>query len=831
MPNPYHQAFLRFNAGELTPYLRHTIDFEKHASGAEIVENYLPLPFGGVRKRPGTEHITTLDAATRLEAVTVRPGQQFILALTSDELTIFYPDGTVSQTIAAEFGDPFQIQFVHLNDNIFLAHPDWHPRLLLFQDTDDWALQDVPFSSPPLLDENLIETKTITTSFSDSTGASAWSDAGVSYAVGDRVSFMGEFYLCHFAHTSSATRDPEDGYKYVKAVYYAARRGYIFTFAPVWTQIFLDDSAPVGAEIDLVATEDIFEAGHVGAYWQISHQRPLDGFEVSFAATAGNDGLTSDPLIIQGAWTFNTFGTWTGTFVIERQRAPGEPWEDYRSYESSADRNVAADGFEDERVLMRIRWDHGAVGSSKPRGVLGSSEAFIRGIVRITAVTDGQNATAEVIQTVERTTTAYWSEGAFSDAQGFPSAIGVHERRLIFGGTSERPVSLWMSRTDDLVNFLTGTDDDHGIYITLAAVRQDPIRWIASQSRLFIGTEGGEWVFGSDNSDDPVSPSNLVAREHTNYGSAAMPALRSHSGIYFVERQGRRLREFAYLLDREAYDAADLTRLAEHITQGGIVQMDWQSNREPFLWCVRADGTLLAFAYHRAEAIAAWTRHTTTGGQFRSVAILRNEDEDDDIYVVVQRGATYHLERFASGQQALQEAGDVAAAHFVDSGTTGPTVGVNHELTVPAHLEGEILHVLADGQFFRLYVLAGKIQLPAAATEVHAGLPITSKLTLLPIDMIVEGGTTHARIKQGTEIVLNLYQTFGGSYTYDGNTEAIVYNNTSDIYGQPPPLFNGWKEITLPGAHLADLQVSFEHTEPFPFTLRNAVVRWLLHEP
>ena len=43
-----------FSAGELSPRLYGRTDLQKHASGAELVENFIIRPEGGLMRRHGT---------------------------------------------------------------------------------------------------------------------------------------------------------------------------------------------------------------------------------------------------------------------------------------------------------------------------------------------------------------------------------------------------------------------------------------------------------------------------------------------------------------------------------------------------------------------------------------------------------------------------------------------------------------------------------------------------------------------------------------------------------------------------------------------------------
>jgi hypothetical protein len=760
---PLHSISLAFNGGEVTPYLAYLTNFSKHASSCARMENFLPMPFGGFRKRPGTLHLAYLPGNCRLETFTFSDGLSNVIAFHAGGMVIFDSEGEEVETIAKDIPDPFLLQFSQVNDVIDIVSPDFHP-VQLSSDGVTWTLASTPFKSAPLLDENVVESHTL-----NAPGAGS-------------------------------------------------------SLAPAST-------------FTLTSSTAFFSASHVGAFFQVSRKRPADDYERSLTAT---NGTTSAALELTGVAYFSTSSTsggWTGSFTV--QKSPdGSTWTDERVFTAAGDRNVPVTEIDvgDSFVFLRIKYAGTTAAAS--RGILAAASPFIRGIAEITAYTSPTSVSAIAITRIPTGSTQYWAEGAFSAFQGFPRAIAIHDRRRVFAGTANRPMSLWFSATDDLNNFQQGTEADQSFYRTLAATRQSPILWIASQRRLFVGTETGEWVVGAD-SDSTVSPESFLAREYTRFGSNTVPAIPVNDSIYFIERQGLRLRELAYVLERETFDAANLTRLAEHLPVSGITQMAFQHSREPMLWCIAADGKLLAFAYDRREDIAAWSRHTTMAGTFTSVAVLRNDSDDDDVFLVVRRipdggdedDAEFHLEKFSPSQQRFQENSDLSQIHHVDSGVSTATTGLDHEVSIPAHLEGAFLAVLSNGVSYSEYVLAGKINLPEASTSVHAGLPIVSILETLPMDITVENGTTHSRRKRAQELKLNVFHTYGGSFSYDGQSDAITYTDTGDLTDSAPVLRTGWIPQTLPPAHMEDLTFSIRHTEPYPFLCRAAILSWTLHEP
>ncbi len=80
---PY-QLIPSFNAGEISPYLDARADLEKYASGCRTLENFIIMPYGGVFRRPGTEHLGAAkfaDKRCRLIGFNFSTTTRFVLEL------------------------------------------------------------------------------------------------------------------------------------------------------------------------------------------------------------------------------------------------------------------------------------------------------------------------------------------------------------------------------------------------------------------------------------------------------------------------------------------------------------------------------------------------------------------------------------------------------------------------------------------------------------------------------------------------------------------------------------------------------------------------------
>ena len=93
----------------------------------------------------------------------------------------------------------------------------------------------------------------------------------------------------------------------------------------------------------------------------------------------------------------------------------------------------------------------------------------------VTATIDGPDASAT-------TATVSWRLGVWSTTTGFPGAVTFHQNRLVFGGPTDTPQRIDMSRTGDFENFAPTEEDgtvvdDNAVTDNLSGDTVNNIEW------------------------------------------------------------------------------------------------------------------------------------------------------------------------------------------------------------------------------------------------------------------------------------------------------------------------------------------------------------------
>jgi hypothetical protein len=409
----------------------------------------------------------------------------------------------------------------------------------------------------------------------------------------------------------------------------------------------------------------------------------------------------------------------------------------------------------------------------------------------------------------------------------YPSVVTFFEQRLVYGATNNNPQTLWFSKNGDYSNFTAGTGADDALIYTIASNQVNAIRYLSATRVLTIGTTGGEYVLTAT-SDGPITPTTTLIRKYSNYGSAAIEPVQVADVTLFVQRGGRKVREFRYVGDINvaAYQAPDITIVAEHITAGGLSAFAYQQEPDGVIWAIRADGSLIGVTYRREEEVVAWHKHVI-GGEFdggqaivESIATLPSDTGEDELYMIVKRTINGVTKRYVELMRPFDFGGVTTGAFFVDSGLRydGSAIG---SLKGLYHLEGETVTVLANGASHPDRVVAdGGVSLAYNSTTAAIGYGYTSSMQTMRIEAGSADGTSQGKPKRIHAITLRLHETVGIEVgNSPSENDRIFFRDSSMAMDQAVPLFTGDKDIEFPGGYDEDDRLYIRQTQPLPMSV------------
>lgn len=766
-----NKFFNNFTAGEWSPLLDGRSDLDKYDFACRTLENVRPLPYGGARMRAGLQYIAAAkngNDVCRLIPFNFSTGTRFVLEL-GDTYMRFYSNGVQVESTP---GTPYEITTPWSDDRVFI---------LQFKQINDVMYIVHPLNPP--------------------------------------------YKLSRITDINWTLEEVEWDYPPMREENVSA-----ITLACSATAI--------GTGLTLTASAAYFNSSMVGAYFEIRHLREGDAVELAISGTAGS--VQSSALTIKGDWSVVTTERWYGELLVERSLDGGSNWETVRKFKSSADRNVSASGTEQVECQLRLNYTatgdpYGAsvwtgtapVNYVKATAKLESSEAYASGLVKVTAYTDTTHVTVDVLETLASTAaTDIWSEGAWSPYRGYPAAVGLYEQRLLFAATTERPTRFWGSKTGDFENFAYSEDDDGALAFDIATTESNGIKWLESLQRIQIGTGGGEYAAASGSVDEPLTPSNISVRGQSAYGSGDFQPILVNDAVVFIQRQGRKLREMTYDIQRDGYVAPDLTLLAEHITDPTIIQLGFARQPDPLI--LGSTGEHLAvMTYNREQNIAAWARYTSEDGAafFESVCSIYGSTADE-VWCVVRRivnGQQYrYIERFAA------ESDSKTACRLLDSYKTGtltdPFSGTISGLT---HLVAKTVRLVVAGAVIGDYVVngSGEITVPVESVPTLGtyvvGLPYRAIIQPMKFEVQMANGASAGRTRRISKLRLRFKDTLGGvKFGPDLDTlEEVVLRDAGDDMDASPPLFTGDREVAFNGGYDTSGSIVVVQDAPLPFTV------------
>ena len=596
------------------------------------------------------------------------------------------------------------------------------------------------------------------------------------------------------------------------------------------TTTTLTPSVTTGAGT-LTSSANLFVAGDVGGFWMVSHIR--DSVDTTLGLTA--TGISTE-ITARGEVSFVTSGRWGGTVQVQAQDPVTLVWDTLREFTSvdaslNADTVIEADELlVDTQLRINFTYDGtgAAAGASAARAHLIAPSTNIEGIVEVTAYNSATSVDITTTTDMEALdATTIWREAAWSPRQGYPAAITMYEQRVILGGTLLRPQTLWGSVTGDFETFRRGTSDDDAIIFTLADGAQNRIQWMEGQNKLLIGTASAEWTMAGD-AEKPLTPSNVSVSRQSSYGSKHIQGNMVGDAVYFVQRNGRKLRQ---MIESETsvtakYVSPDLTLASEHITSGEILQAAHAQQPHATYWAVTGDGDLISMTTEKDEQVNGWSKHRTPGasGTFESVATIFGS-AGDEVWTIVKRtvnGATVrNVERINPVVWT-----DKDDAFYVDCGITYSGVAAN-VISGLDHLEGETVQILGDGDVLPDQVVSsGSITLAddQTAETAHIGLAYDSIITPMKLDADSRLGAFMSTQLRVRKLIVRFYQSLGISWATNVEDPTptftqFPFRDTGDDMDSSPPLFTGDKEIPIMARYSKEGNVTIKQTQPLPMTV------------
>ncbi len=589
----------------------------------------------------------------------------------------------------------------------------------------------------------------------------------------------------------------------------------------------LTPSATTG-EITLTASKDLFKSGHIGALFRLDSVAQ-DVTDVLAGANQFGDSVRVTGVGAQRNVTINISGTWTATITLQRSIGEEGLWEDVTTYTANQTNLVYNDTLDNEIAFYRLGIKTGEYTSGSATVRLTFASGSNTGVVKITALSTAQSASAVVLETLgSANATENWYEGRWSDYRGWPGVPRFDDGRLWWFGKDRSNGSV----SDDFESFDDSVIGDSGpIDRSIGSGPVETIFWALSLQRLTLGAGAAVFTARSSSLDEPLTASAFSLKPSSSQGSANIPAVRIDEGCVMVQRS--RTRVFSLEPDESFFRhiAEDLTILAPELCEAGIIAIGVQFQPETTVHCVLADGSVAAIVYDRLEKVKAWWT-VTMGDDEESivdVVVLPGDGREDHVYYVVASGTTYCLTKWALTSECQGESMNKQADLFVSSTTAGTT------LSVPTFLNGRTMYLWGDGAYRGTAVVsAGVITFPASYTNRSAGLYYRARYKSAKLAYAAGMGTALLQPKNVGPLGLLLYNTHRNGLKY-GRDFDHLQALPEVVGGKVVPADYIWnsydeKSFSMPGSWDTDARLCLQAEAQRPATVVAAVVAVETHD-
>jgi len=711
-----------FNAGEISPSLYWRSDLAKYPNSCKLLENYINLPQGGIRRRFGTEvaaRIGEVNENVRILPWEVDRTEYYQLIFIGTEIQIYDANAAKVFTLAAipwVDTDFEELYFKQVFDIMYITHPNYPVQTISRTGTSVWEIAPHEFLGGPFGDVNIDTSITVDMAVTVGTALAPKLDViEYEWAVSNNLppdfsALTPDFSTAHngvnLGYTSSITKFATEfigkinittagSYDFrltsddfsrltIDSVEIIAEHTNTLSGSAVMvagdTDLYVefneftgfqellleyrgDDTGnvyvPVPADrlfreyssyVTLTSSEDLFAIEDIGRLFRL---RSNESLADSGNFGTGDQGLTSTEIDGLGIVVLRTEGgIWEGTLALEESIDGGTTWLEIGSiiskdgkHNGEIEREITNFGSK-IRAIMKTRSaapsDSGCIWTLEVQDTQ-FHYIDIQGYISPTEVTGIlQAGTANGAADYS---TSSWAFGAFGEVPGYPTCVEVYEERLMLAGVYSKPATVYGSTINEWNNFRDGTFATSPIQFTLSADVRNRIRWMVPEQELIIGSDYGEWTIGTRDTSTALSGENVSAKRQTQFGTEPIQPVISSDLTLYVEAGGKRIRSVQYSYEKDGYVAANMTILAQHLTEGTTVKrMAFSRSPDQIVWGVREDGELLAFTYEREHGVSAWSRHPMSdGGTVQDInSILTTSG--DVVSVLVNRAEGLYFE-------------------------------------------------------------------------------------------------------------------------------------------------------------------------------------------
>jgi len=395
-------------------------------------------------------------------------------------------------------------------------------------------------------------------------------------------------------------------------------------------------------------------------------------------------------------------------------------------------------------------------------------------------------------------------------AGNYPSTCTSSQGRLVLGGCPEDSETVWLTRVTEWNKFV---DPNSGEPITPEAamdfttIYRSPIQWMSGHKSLLVGTTEIEYLA---HADGIFQPSDLGVSVQTTHGGSHVQPAGFGQSVLFSAEAGQRIREAKYSNEDGGWVAPDLTVWHPDLCSSGVVRLVRMRNPHQMLVAILGNGQIALLHQDSYLQIAGWSR-INLNAHVIDTCVIADDEGVDVLYILVRRVVAGVKKLYL---EAFSDWTDFDEQQYLSSFTHRTNIdGATHIIDGLAHLEGEIVQVVGDGEYlgsfpvlFNQVSLISQVGTEIPVTTAVVGRTMNSKMRTLP-----PPSTDPGSMKRYTDVSVRVR----GSTTTIINEERVKDRTPSVDMGTSEPLtfVNDYKVANLGYDKLQIITI--EETVPF----------------
>ena len=442
----------------------------------------------------------------------------------------------------------------------------------------------------------------------------------------------------------------------------------------------------------------------------------------------------------------------------------------------------------------------------------------------------------------------------------YPDVVGVHQDSLYFASGDQR----WKTVSGSLFTFSPSLQDDEGIYsITpdsaITTYSNDPISstpsFLYSDKILYAGTNESMTVIQGANTFGAITPDNITIGRQNNVGAAKIKPV-SINQLFYVDYLRQNLHTTQYNQDAGAWQADKVNKYDDELFYSKIRRIVKLTQPFTMIWCVMENGEIINLTVNDIDNIYAPSVLELKTGEVIDVAVLKQSDGAEKVYILDQNGVVYELGNFfTQGNIDVFDFENFDGRKKITFLETPWILDFYHRYTTSKDLElmTDKATVYNNNQTVDLSTLdpdeivvefgSYKNHKPTTTSKVitlenggEKGVPfaddVNVKLNL--INQVANSQTDLGNKRKLIEVHFNLYKTLNFKVRCVNTPGAPEYpwkevkmRGPDTDFVDVPPLYTGQKSFDKLKSNTANfVQIEFKQDESVPFNLNSVIYEY-----